>query len=267
MQYIKLMQGVKQMSARNVRVAKTVKLPADLPGVQSPRGRKARVAQALRERRIKQTLIGTAFLLLLGAGWLFPLIGYFIPGCMLLGIGLAAFQGRSWCNWLCPRGSFEDAWLAKISRGRRIPPVFRSTAVRFGAMAFLMGMLAWQIIRLGPDLWAIGGFFVLLLSITTGVAVVLGAWFHQRTWCYLCPIGTMSNWVGKNRRPLIMAPERCTHCHLCAKNCPMQLAPVELTELSAMHNHGDCLKCSLCVENCPQAALTFQTRAHRGAAA
>ena len=163
------------MSARNVRGAKTATLPGDLPGVQSHRGRKARVAQVLRVRRIKQTLLGTAFLLLLGAGWLYPLIGYFIPGCMLLGIGLAAFQGRSWCNWLCPRGSFEDAWLAKISRGRRIPPVFRSTAMRLGVMAFLMGMLTWQIIRLWPDPWAIGGFFVLLLSITTAVGVILGA--------------------------------------------------------------------------------------------
>jgi ferredoxin-type protein NapH len=261
------MQGVKQMSVRNMRGAKTATLPGDLPGVQSHRGRKARVARVLRVRRIKQTLLGTAFLLLLGAGWLYPLIGYFIPGCMLLGIGLAAFQGRSWCNWLCPRGSFEDAWLAKISRGRRIPPVFRSTAMRLGVMAFLMGMLTWQIVRLWPDPWAIGGFFVLLLSITTAVGLILGVGFHQRTWCHLCPIGTMSNWVGKSRRPLIMTAEKCTHCHLCAQNCPMQLSPEELTEKSAMHNRGDCLKCSLCVESCPKAALTFQNRDNRGAAA
>jgi ferredoxin-type protein NapH len=267
MQYIKLMQGVKKMSARNVRAARVEKLAPDLPDAKPLRGKQERVAQALKVRRIQQTLLGTAFLLLLGAGWRYPLIGYFIPVCMLLGIGLAAFQGRSWCNWLCPRGSFEDAWLAKISRGRRIPPVFRSTSVRLSVVAFLMGMLAWQISRLWPDTWAIGGFFVLLLSITTGVAVVLGVWFHQRTWCYLCPIGTMSNWVGRNRRPLIMAPERCTHCHLCTKNCPMQLSPVELTEQSAMHNHGDCLKCSLCVENCPKAALTFQRSSRGGAAA
>jgi ferredoxin-type protein NapH len=246
------------MSARGFRAARPGELPPDLPRTVSPGERKARAAQAIRARRLKQTLLGTAFLLLLGAGWLYPLIGYFIPLCMLLGLGVAAFQGRSWCNWLCPRGSFEDAWLAKLSRGRRIPPVFRSTALRLGVMAFLMGMLTWQITRLWPDPWAIGGFFVLLLSMTTAVGVVLGVGFHQRTWCYLCPIGTMSNWVGKNRQPLIMAPERCTQCHLCAKKCPMQLSPVELKEQPAMHNHGDCLKCSLCVESCPQAALAFR---------
>jgi polyferredoxin len=225
------------------------------------------MARVLRVRRIKQSLLGTAFLLLLGAGWLYPLIGYFIPVCMLLGIGLAAFQGRSWCDWLCPRGSFEDAWLARISRNRRIPLVFRSTAMRLGVMAFLMGMLTWQIIRLWPDPWAIGGFFVLLLSITTAVGIILGLGFQQRTWCYICPIGTMSNWVGKNRRPLVMTAEKCTHCHLCAQNCPMQLSPEELTAGSVMHNRGDCLKCSLCVESCPKAALTFQSGSNRGAAA
>ncbi len=241
--------------------------PDNLPQEEPAGRRKARMARALRGRRIKQTLLGTAFLLVLGAGWLYPLIGYFIPACMLLGIGIAAFQGRSWCNWLCPRGSFEDAWLTRISRGRRIPPVLRSTPMRLGVMAFLLGMLTWQIIRLWPDPWAIGGFFVLLLSLTTAVGVVLGVGLHQRSWCYLCPIGTLSNWVGRNRRPLLMAPERCTHCHLCAKNCPMQLSPEELTEQSAMQNRGDCLKCSLCVESCPKGALTFLKSSSHSAAA
>lgn len=59
------------------------------------RQRKARVDKAQLRRRIKQTVAGTIFLVVLGAGWLYPLVGYFIPLCMLLGIGLAAFRGRS----------------------------------------------------------------------------------------------------------------------------------------------------------------------------
>ncbi|MGA9755017.1 MAG: 4Fe-4S binding protein [Desulfobaccales bacterium] len=220
--------------------------------------RKAQAARFQKTRRIKQLFMGTAFLILLAAGWLYPLIGYFIPVCMVLGIGMAAFQGRSWCNWLCPRGSFEDTWLAKISRGRPIPQVFRSTRLRVVVMTFLMGMLTWQILRLWPTPWAIGGFFVLLLSITTAVGVGLGIIFHQRTWCYICPIGTMSNWVGKNRRPLTVAVERCTQCNLCAQKCPMQLSPAAIKGQSSMQHGGDCLKCRVCVESCPKAALAFQ---------
>ncbi|MEW6387314.1 MAG: 4Fe-4S binding protein [Thermodesulfobacteriota bacterium] len=220
--------------------------------------RRARVAQAQKTRRVKQIILGTAFLLLLGAGWVYPLVGYFIPVCMLLGIGLAAFKGRSWCDWLCPRGSFADALLGRISPKRRIPQVFPSTFMRVGVMALLMGMLTFQIIRLWPDPYAIGGFFVLLLSVTTGVGVALGVTLHPRTWCYICPIGTMSSWVGKNRRPLYLAPEKCTQCNLCARQCPMQLAPAALKEEAAMAHRGDCLKCSLCVASCPTAALSFQ---------
>jgi len=219
---------------------------------------KANAARAQKARRLKQVFLGVAFLVILAAGWLYPLIGFFIPVCMLLGIGLAAFQGRKWCDWLCPRGSFEDALLAQISPQHRIPQVLRSTPMRLGVMAFLMGILTFQIIRLWPDPWAIGGSFVLLLSITTAVGVVLGVIFHPRTWCYLCPIGTMSNWVGRNRRPLLLALERCTQCQLCARKCPMQLAPAALKQEVPMAHRGDCLKCSLCVASCPTAALAFQ---------
>jgi hypothetical protein len=53
--------------------------------------RRAQGARALKARHRKQAILGIAFLVLLGAGWFYPLIGYFIPACMLLGIGLAGF--------------------------------------------------------------------------------------------------------------------------------------------------------------------------------
>ncbi len=232
--------------------------------------RKARMAAAVqvqKARRFKQIFLGTGFLIILAAGWLYPLIGFFIPACMLLGIGLAAFQGRKWCDWLCPRGSFEDALLARLSPQRRIPQVFRSTPLRLGVLAFLLGMVTFQVIRLWPDPWAIGGSFVLLLSVTTGVGVLLGVIFHQRSWCYLCPIGTISHWVGRNRRPLRLALDKCIGCQLCAWKCPMQLAPVALKQEASMAHRGDCLKCNLCVTGCPTAALAFQEAGGKGEAA
>jgi polyferredoxin len=198
---------------------------------------------------------------------MYPLIGYFIPVCMLLGIGTAAFQGRSWCNWLCPRGSFEDSLLSRISRQHRIPQVFRAAPMRIGVMAILMTVLTVQIIRLWPDPWAIGGFFVIMLSVTTGLGLILGVMYQQRNWCYICPIGTMSNWVGKNRQPLVLEEAKCLDCNLCAKKCPMQLSPVSLKEPEGMANRGDCLKCSICVDNCPTAALRWWAQQEDKAAA
>jgi ferredoxin-type protein NapH len=259
------------MAGKSYRSAREGERLSDRPQrteiIKDRKNRKIRMDKAQLRRRIKQIVVGTAFPLVLGAGWLYPAVGYFIPVCMLMGIGLATFRGRSWCNWLCPRGSFEDAWLARISRKRQIPRVLRSAPLRLGVMTGLMGLLTWQVVRRWPDPWAIGGIFVLMLSVTTTVAVILGVVWQQRTWCYLCPIGTMANWVGKNRQPLKMAPELCTQCNLCAKNCPMQLKPAALKAQAAMPNHGDCLKCSLCVESCPQAALAFPGGGRRNHAA
>jgi ferredoxin-type protein NapH len=254
------LKGEASMAAgghRRVRTRKLARRPRPAKFQVDRQARKAAAARTHKRRRTKQLAAGTGFLLLLGAGWFYPLIGYFIPACMLLGIGLAAFRGRSWCNWLCPRGSFEDALLTRISRERRIPQVFRNPPLRLGVMTLLMGLLTFQLIRLWPDPFAIGGAFILLLTLTTTVAVVLGIIFQQRTWCYICPIGTMSSWVGRNRQPLTLVEERCLECHLCAKNCPMQLKPVALKLQPAMANRGDCLKCRLCVDSCPTAALSF----------
>jgi len=228
------------------------------PSAATRLARKAQAARALQIRGRKQLVMGLIFLAVLAAGWLYPLLGYFIPVCMLLGIGIAAFRGRSWCNWLCPRGSFEDSLLRRFSRQRRIPGVFRRLPLRLGVMALLLTVLTVMIIRLWPDPVAIGGFFVLMLTVTTAVAVVLGILYQQRVWCYLCPIGTMSSWVGKNRQPLVLDKDKCVGCGLCVSKCPMQLAPITLRFAQGMANRGDCLKCSLCVHYCPTAALHWQ---------
>ena len=65
-----------------------------------------------------------------------------------------------------------------------------------------------------------------------------GDYVHQRTWCYICPIGTISNWVGKNRQPLYAKDDLCTNCKLCGRPCPMNLAPHELKDNGNMSFRG-----------------------------
>lgn len=220
-------------------------------------GAKSRLNEAKRSRRMKQLAGAGFFIALLAAAWVYPWLGYFIPVCMVAGIGLAVFKGRKWCDWMCPRGSFADAILAKVSPGKTIPKVLRSTPLRVVMIGILMGVLGFQIARVWPDAEAIGRVFVVLLSITTGVGIILALIWHQRVWCYVCPIGTMSSWVGKGREPLKMEKDRCTECSLCAKTCPMQLSPSELKASSTITGRGDCLKCGLCVQACPKQALSL----------
>ncbi|NLT24204.1 MAG: 4Fe-4S binding protein [Syntrophorhabdus sp.] len=221
------------------------------------KGLKPVLEKAKRSRRWKQVLLGTLFVVLLIGGWFYSLIGYFIPLCMVAGVGLAAFRGRKWCNWMCPRGSFADTYMKVISPGRKMPGWLRGTPIRLGVLAFLMAMLTFQIVRLWPDPYAIGKFFVVLLTITTVVGVFMALFLHQRAWCSICPIGSLSSWVGKNRYPLRMDKDACVSCGLCAKTCPMQLSPQEMKESEVMAFRGDCLKCGLCAKACPKQALCF----------
>lgn len=209
-----------------------------------------------KKRKIRQLIMGIVFLVVLIGGWAYPLLGYFIPLCMLLGIGIGLFKGRNWCDWYCPRGSFFDAVMRPINPKREIPGFFKGLPVRIGILSFLMLMMVVQIIKRWPDPYKIGMFFVVLLTVTTVLGVILAFIFHQRTWCYLCPIGSMANWIGGGRSPLKIDSKLCTECKLCYKVCPIQVAPLgfKRSGLETVKD-GDCLKCGLCVLSCPKRAL------------
>ncbi len=207
-------------------------------------------------RRRIQIGMGMAFLLILGLGWRWSLLGFFIPLCMLLGIGIGLVRGRKWCDWLCPRGSFYDALIAPISPSRPIPKVFKGLPLRLFFMALLMAMMTVQLIRRWPDPYAIGAFFVMLLTVTTVFGIVLAVTVHQRAWCCVCPIGTMANWAGRWKHPLRIDSERCTECNACRKVCPMDIAPLGFKRNALeLVRDADCLKCGLCVAVCPVNAL------------
>ena len=211
-----------------------------------------------KKRMIKQFFMAIIFLVILIGGWHYPLLGYFIPLCMLLGIGLGLFRGRLWCDWLCPRGSFFDSLIKPISPKKKIPKFFKGLPVRIGILSFLMAMMGIQLIKRWPDPYKIGKFFVVLLTITTVLGVILAIFFHQRTWCCFCPIGTMVNWVGMRRYPLKIDSTLCTECKLCYKACPIQIAPFNFKKdgIETIKD-GDCLKCGLCVSVCPQKSLAL----------
>jgi ferredoxin-type protein NapH len=217
---------------------------------------KRRMAAAVKVRQGKQLAMGIVFIAFLIGGWFVPAIGYFIPVCMVAGIGIAFFRGRQWCNWYCPRGSFADSLLKKISPARPMPQYFRTTGLRVAVLSFLMAVLAFRITALWPDFYETGKFFMVLLTVTTAVGVVLAMVFHHRAWCAICPIGSLSSWVGRNKYPLTVDQDRCVECGACAEICPMQLAPEKLQE-SSITTRGDCVKCGLCVAACGKEALKF----------
>jgi ferredoxin-type protein NapH len=184
-------------------------------------------------------------------GWFYPYLGYLLIPCMLAPFLIGLYRGRHWCGWLCPRGAFYDYVMPRFSGRRRTPAWLRSNPFRIGLLAFLMGMMAFQIARVWPDPKAIGLVFVLLLGVTTLAGIGLAVAFSQRSWCTVCPMGSTAFWVSKGKRPLTVSDD-CRLCDACSKVCAMELVPNEPNG-----SHGDCLKCNRCVEICPVKALVF----------
>jgi len=213
-------------------------------------------AYVARPVRPRQVLLGLLLPILLLGGWWFPPLGYFMIFCMVMAMGIGLFKGRSWCDWQCPRGSFWDAFLARFSRNRAVPSFYRSLPFRLLWLAILMTMLTINLVPLWPDVYRMGKPFVLILTVTTAVGLVLGLIHHPRIWCMFCPMGTMANWLGRGRLPLTVA-DTCIACGKCATVCRMQINPGSYRDQGRV-SHGDCLKCSYCIAVCPQRALSFR---------
>ncbi|MDA8211047.1 MAG: 4Fe-4S binding protein [Clostridia bacterium] len=209
------------------------------------------------ERKIWRRILAFGFILLLIASWFFPPLGYFMLFCMLAAMVIGVIKGRYWCDWLCPRGDFYDIILSKLSLQKPVPKFFRSVYLRIFMMMVLMTVLTVKLIPVWGDYYAMGKPFVLVLTVTTIVGIILGVIFNERIWCMFCPIGTMANWLGRGKQ-LLQISSGCKECGACAKVCRMQIIPQNY-KTSGVVTDGDCLKCSYCVKVCPVNALSFDS--------
>ncbi|MBU2702299.1 polyferredoxin [Sporomusaceae bacterium BoRhaA] len=171
---------------------------------------------------------------------------------------LAPFKGRYWCGNFCPRGSFYDNVIAKISPKKPIPMLFRSKSFRILMVFFVIGVFTVQMYYAWGKFSAIGAVFVRIILITTVGGIVLGVMYHQRTWCSFCPMGTLASWFSIRKKPMPLQVEKsCIDCKLCTTACPLQLSPYTAKETIEGFTNSDCLKCSRCVDKCPKKALSF----------
>ena len=146
----------------------------------------------------KAQLIMVWFLpLVVIGGFFYPMLGYLVLGAILFMLILSIFKARFWCWNFCPRGSFLDLWLSKISRNKAMPRVFAKSWFRWTVFAFIMGSFTLQIIRTGGSIKAIGLVFVIMCAVSTIIATILGIITKHRAWCMICPMGLLQEKIGK----------------------------------------------------------------------
>ena len=203
-------------------------------------------------------------LIFLMIGIVYPAIGFIAIICMLGPVVVSFKRGRFWCGNICPRGSFYDKVLSKISPHKPIPLFFRSMGLRYFMIGFIFFVFGWQMYNAWGNIAAMGNVFVQIILITTIVGVILGGIYHHRTWCTFCPMGTLSRLVApkmkqeaRNKFAMIELKDTCVHCKLCHNICPMQLYPDEAKAKEGFSD-PDCLKCGKCIKKCPKKALRFK---------
>jgi len=181
----------------------------------------------------------------------YPILGYFLIIVFATLLLIAPFKGRWFCGNLCPRGSFNDFWLSKISMKKNAPKLFSSLWLRIPIFILMMRMMVVRIIQTQGAFLKVGMVFVTICIVTTLIAILLGIFMHPRTWCTFCPMGTIQRQLGGKKYQLKFDKDKCIDCNLCNKVCPMHLTVNEIS------HKPDCIKCGRCIDVCPKKALKF----------
>jgi len=130
-------------------------------------------------------------------GWFFPAFGLLVLAMIIFFLPLSYYKQRYWCWYLCPRGSFLNIVLPPISLKMNLPKLFSRDWFRWGIFYLLIGFLIFNLLKAGISPVLIGAAFWLMCMLTTGIAIILGLIFKPRSWCVVCPMGTLQEEIGK----------------------------------------------------------------------
>lgn len=189
-------------------------------------------------------------------------IGFVALICMFTPPFTAPFFGRKWCGTFCPRGSFLDRIIAKISLKKDIPNFMLTPFFRWSIFSLLMGFFTFQMFKAWGNWSAMGLLILTMVLVTTIIAVIVGIIYKPRTWCTaFCPMGTLATALN-NTKGSIIFQEGCVSCQLCSKACPMQLEPAKYKGEGRVTD-SRCIGCNKCTISCPKKILVAEVDKYR----
>lgn len=172
--------------------------------------------------------------------------------CILSPIIISFFNGRYWCGNLCPRGSLFDIVGKPFSNHKKTPELFQNIFFRVLIIVITFGYFGYSIYISNFDLYKLGLVFCKFIVITTLIAFSLATFYNERTWCNLCPIGTLSMLNSKkfnSDKKMFKIKNICTECKVCETICPSNISITNYK--GKINTNTDCLKCGKCIEICP----------------
>ena len=189
--------------------------------------------------------------LILG-GPLYRMEGFFMP---VLFVSTLILAGAAWCSYFCYIGALDDN-LAKLSRSKKTEiPVWASVWLRLGMVllvatsALIMryaGVQTLYAVIAGFIFGIIGVLVMFLFSRKTGLMI------HCTTYC---PIGLISNTLGKINPWRIRISDDCTRCGICSSYC--KYGALAEKHLNNKKPGLTCTLCGDCLPNCPRENIYY----------
>lgn len=177
--------------------------------------------------------------------------------CMVGPVALSFFRGRYWCGNICPRGSFYDNVLSKISSKRKTPRFLQSKYFRALFATGLLSFFVFGTVKNWENPYLIGFIFYRMIVITTLIGIVLSLAYNHRVWCSFCPMGSIAALISyfKKDTKTLKVSNSCVSCKICEKKCNMNIVPYNYK--GNILNHPDCIQCGLCTDACPKNSISY----------
>jgi len=139
-----------------------------------------------------------AFLVLSVIDIRFALLGFM---CMILPLYHSIRgRGRVHCTNYCPRGSFLSRSLGRLSMKKSMPSFMKTNGFRNFILILIFSVFGTNVYISGGDISVIAtGLFSLVIA-TTLLAITMGVFYKERSWCTICPMGHSSNLITKAKK-------------------------------------------------------------------
>jgi len=127
------------------------------------------------------------------AGFFWPVVGLAVPVLILFALVSNFFGRRSFCAGVCPNGRSLSAAFTRVSRGKALPEAFRFPFLRSLLCGFMLFCVVSLLARTGGNIALVGRVFWMMYVIATGLSAAMALFFKPRSWCAICPMGTLQD--------------------------------------------------------------------------
>jgi polyferredoxin len=192
------------------------------------------------------------------------------PSSLVLMVGLllaTLASGATFCGWICPFGTLQDA-LTSLRQRLRIPAIDVPEKVdrwlrygRFVTLALILYMTISSVKLWFADydpyrtIFGLGWLFEFNLAeqwpaYAVALGILAASFAIPRFWCkYTCPLGGLLSLVSHISILRIRRTDAtCKSCALCSRPCPVGIAVEKANPLVSTN----CIGCLACVEACPR---------------